>query len=307
MKKALVLGSSGFLGSRFFVALQRLGYDVDGWDIKDTNAPWEPHVTNDCMRLFTEPHCLRYDLVVHAAAQEPHRMAIDTKPATFAYNSMLDASLFSWAIRTNQRQVLYLSSSAAYPVDLQDGFENTRTLHESDINLDAEHLCVPDSPYGWTKLTGEKLATAARAAGVAVTVVRPFSGYAKSQGTDWPFGAFLARAAQARSTGEPFRIWGSGHQVRDWIHADDVINGALFVAASGTDQPVNLATGIGTSMTELSRLICSEFGFSPRFEYDLTKPSGVTHRVGSAEFLHNFYVPKISIEEGVKLAVGEDR
>jgi nucleoside-diphosphate-sugar epimerase len=172
-----------------------------------------------------------YDLVVHAAAQSPHRAAIDGDPASTIYNQHLDAAMFDWAVRTGQGRMLYLSSCAA---------------------ADAE----PDD-YGLLKLTGERLAAQARRAGLPVTVVRPYSGYGEDQSEDFPFGAFVARAKRRE---DPFTIWGDGQQVRDWIHVDDVVAGARAVADGGTQEPVELCTGMSTTLRELAQMKCDQSG-----------------------------------------------
>jgi nucleoside-diphosphate-sugar epimerase len=265
VKTALVTGSAGFVGRHMGRELAARGYSVVECD------PAGP-ARNDALDVFRlSTQC--YDLVVHCAAQAPHRAAIDGQPATHVYNQLLDAAMFDWAIRTGQRRVLYFSSCAVL-----DG---------------------PDD-YGALKLTGERMARQARAAGVPVTVVRPFSGYGEDQGTDWPFGAFLDRASRRD---DPFTVWGDGGQVRDWIHVDDVVSGALAVVESGTEDPVSLCTGVGTSMLDLAQLACREAGYEPNFELRMDKPAGVAHRVGDPARLHRYYTPTVSIEEGVKRAL----
>src|SRR5207237_490286 len=93
----------------------------------------------------------------------------------------------------------------------------------------------------------------ARACGVPVTVVRPYSGYGEDQRADWPFGAYVARA---RRRADPFEIWGDGTQVRDWIHAADVVAGAPAVAEGATGAPVSRCTvgGTGDARDEKGRL-----------------------------------------------------
>jgi len=214
-----------------------------------------------------------FDLIVHAAASQPHRAAIDGDPHSHIYNQLLDAAMFDWAVRTGT-PVLYLSSCAV---------------------LDSE----PDA-YGRLKLTGERMAQQARAAGVPVSVVRPYSGYGEDQGAQFPFGAFLARAL-ARE--DPFVIWGDGRQVRDWIHIDDVVRGALAVVASGTTEPVSLCTGAATSMRRLVALMCETVGYRPRIELHPEMPAGVAYRVGDPTRLRSVYEPTVSIAEGVKRAL----
>jgi nucleoside-diphosphate-sugar epimerase len=249
---------------------------------------------NDVVRWNTNV----YDLVVHCAAMGAHRAAIDGQPMTFAQNMQLDATLFHWAMRTKQRHVLYISSSAAYPYELQDTITDYR-LQEDDIELWRPMLA--DGTYGITKLTGEHLSVAARAAGVPVTVVRPFSGYGEDQGTEWPFGAFVQRI---RDSENPFTIWGSAKQRRDWIHIDDVVNGMLAVAESGTEDPVNLCTGQGTAMSDLVHLMMNVIGRDAwSIQVDETKPLGVMNRVGDPTRFFEYYQPKVTLEEGVHRAI----
>lgn len=290
MKTALVTGSWGFVGRHMIAALVRQGWDVIGCDLANPTRPI------DCLDVFRQGDRV-FDLVVHAAARAPHRAAIDGHPATMAYNLQLDAAMFDWALRTGQRRVLYLSSSAVYPVHFQDGSEKWK-LHE--VHTDAALGIMPDAGYGWTKLTGEKTAAAAAAEGLAVHVVRPFSGYGEDQGEDWPFGAFIGRA---RRREDPFLIWGDGDQTRDWIHISDVVAGALAVVDQDVREPVNVCTGRGTRMYELADMIRRQAGYMPTIFHDPDRPAGVVYRVGDPERFFDVYRPRISLEEGVARAL----
>lgn len=289
--RALVTGSAGFVGRHTVAELVRRGYDVIGVDLK---------FGQDAHDIFREG-MLHYDLVVHAAASAPHRAAIDTEPQHMARNLALDAMLFDWAVRTGQGRVIYLSSSAAYPIDLQDDHATAVDLTEADIRWDGRrNVGNPDAVYGWTKLTGERLAAEARKAGLPVTVVRPFSGYGEDQADLFPFRAIIERA---RRREDPFVIWGDGNQVRDWIHIDDVVAGMLAVAESGMEEPVNLCTGIGWSMAELAHMACNVVGYLPKFEYLTDKPAGVAYRVGDPTRFFRIYRPRVSLDQGVARAL----
>jgi len=266
--RALVTGSAGFVGRHMTAALEQRGYEVRRADVADARAG----LSVDCQAIFRRDVSHRYDLVVHAAAMAPHRAAIDGQPRSHLYNRMLDAAMFDWAVRTGQKRVLYLSSSAV---------------------LDE----YPDE-YGLNKLSGEQMAAVARRAGVPVTVVRPFSGYAHDQSEDFPFAAFVGRA---RRREDPFVLW-NAIAVRDWTHIDDVVAGALAVVESGTETPVSLCTGIGTSTGNLARMVCEAFGYAPKFT-PVAEHLGPYLRIGDPTELLKYYTPKVSLEEGIRRAL----
>lgn len=290
--RVLITGSAGFLGRHFAARLRADGHAVDGRDIAD-----DPY--GDALEVFRYGTA-SFDLVIHCAAVSPHRAAIDGKSlAVGAGNLALDAALFEWAARTRPGRVVYFSSSAAYPVNWQNG-QPPYDLGEDDIELDDPE--EPDAIYGWVKLTGERLAAAYRQQGGTVTVLRPFSGYGEDQSADFPFGAFRDRAA-ARE--DPFTIWGDGEQVRDWIHVDDVVGATLAAVEQGVDGPLNLCTGVGTSMRELANLFLAEAGHTAWVDFQRDKPAGVAYRVGDPTRLHEIYKPRISLQEGVRRALAE--
>lgn len=303
--KAFITGNRGFVGRHMTRELLDRGWDVDGCDTARNHGIVMPE--DDAHWHFRHNTHL-YDLVVHCAAAEPHRAAIDSKPMLLAANLRLDSAMFEWAARTRQRRVLYLSSSAAYPVRMQTGRQHhdgagrpvrgDTPLREDDIRLHGTEQ--PDAHYGWTKLTGERMAAAANEAGVPTHVVRPFSGYGEDQSLNFPFPAIVDRARRGDLT-----VWGPPGQTRDWIHISDVINGALAVVDAGDLRPVNLCTGIGTEMGDLAREVALAAGAASDFRvsYLEDRPTGVLYRVGDPTRFNEHYTAKISIEEGVRRAL----
>lgn len=315
--KALVTGSGGFLGRHFSRELRRRRWEVTGCDpIHPDTSAWEAltgpggtyvHPYRDAFAAFADD--VHYDLVVHCAAAEPHRVAIDGKPMLLAANLQLDAAVFEWAVRTGTR-VLYISSSAAYPVGFQAGNTPYR-LQEDDADpnrpVSSELLGVlgqwgslqPDANYGWTKLTGERMAAAANEADVPTHVVRPFSGYGEDQSLLFPFPAIVDRARRGDLT-----VWGPPGQTRDWIHVSDLVAGALAVVDAGDTRPVNLCTGVGTEMGDLARMVAEPTGhggYEVRYQPD--KPTGVMYRVGDPTRMNEHYTAKVSLEEGIARAL----
>lgn len=238
-----------------------------------------------------------WDLAVHCAAVVGGRASIDGSPLGVATNLALDAWYFRWLVRTGTPRAVYYSSSAAYPVELQQPGP-VRRLVETDIDLDNPRL--PDATYGLAKVTGERLARYAEAEGCRVHVLRPMSGYGTDQADCYPFPAFIARALRQD---DPFEIWGDGGSTRDWIHIDDLIGATLAAVDQDVPGPVNLGTGRATTFDELARLVTSEHGYHPALKHRLGAPQGVYHRVADPTRMRSFYRPTVSLEEGIARAL----
>ena len=177
-------------------------------------------------RILKKKFNLNYDTlndVFHFAAIVGGRAKIDGDPMMVALDLAIDAEFFYWICNNKPKRVLYPSSSAAYPIDLQTD-DGAIALKETDI--DFSKMGEPDMTYGWSKLTGEYLAKiAAKFYGVHITCIRPFSGYGEDQDLSYPIPAIAKRAAQKE---DPFEVWGTGHQGRDFVHIEDVIDCILL-------------------------------------------------------------------------------
>lgn len=305
MKKVLITGHKGFVGRHFVSKLEKEGWDITGVDIVDENPM-------DARDFFRKDNT-HYDLVIHLAAVVGGRATIEGAPLSVAVDLAIDSEAFQWALRTKPKHFVYYSSSAAYPIDLQHQFNvedppkynskvqrNNHKLKESDIDLN--NVKNPDLTYGWSKLTGEILAHHARKEGIRVYVFRPFSGYGSDQSLDYPFPSFVQRAKRKY---KDFKIWGNGSQVRDWIHIDDIVNATMVAVSENAEGPVNLCSGRPTEFFELAELMMKEAGYKGRVYTDHNMPTGVMYRVGDPTKLNTFYVPKISLEEGIRRALNE--
>jgi UDP-glucose 4-epimerase len=285
VSRVLVTGSAGFIGRHLIKRLAAEGHELTGCDLKDGE---------DCRDLFRTDES--FDLVFHCAATVGGREGIDYNSALLGANNIqLDGALFEWALRTKPGRVVFFSSAASYPIALQ---AKPLKLHEAHIRFD--EIGAPDESYGWAKLTGEMVAQRVRRAGVPVTIVRPFSSYDYDQESCYPFPEFIKRA---KRKADPFVVWGDGSQVRDFIHVDDLVEAILILAHKGIDGPVNLGTGVDTSMDELAKLAMRAAGYEAPIEHREDKPVGVRYRVSDNSALLKHYRPRISLEEGVRRAL----
>jgi nucleoside-diphosphate-sugar epimerase len=171
-------------------------------------------------------------------------------------------------------------------------------LAETDINF--SKMGQPDMTYGWSKLTGEFLAQiAARNYGISVACVRPFSGYGEDQDLSYPTPAIAARAARKEN---PFEVWGSGYQGRDFVHIDDLVAGVLSTYQTlNWNTPLNISSGVGTSFYQLAELILLAIGKEAiPIATEKNMPEGVFARVGNRNLQERYGLTlQTSLSEGV--------
>jgi nucleoside-diphosphate-sugar epimerase len=269
---------------------------------------WKGDFRDLLFRLRTNPAYIqeeyglefdRFTDVYHFAAIVGGRLKIEGDPMAVALDLSIDAEFFYWVCQHKPKRVLYPSSSAAYPINLQSP-TGAIALSEGDIDFN-KNLGVPDMTYGWSKLTGEFLAQiAARHYGISVVCIRPFSGYGEDQDLSYPVPAIAARAAKKE---DPFEVWGSGKQGRDFVHIDDVLDLIHILMDQVSDgSAYNIGSGQLTTFLELIGLFTKFAGYVPEIKPLLDKPVGVHSRYCDMSLVEKRFgwKPRISLEEGMR-------
>ncbi len=335
-KPALLTGGCGFVGRNLTRRLLKDGYSL--WIVDDCSIgkhcdEWLPgsgkrrevtrnvfeyddgrviFVHGDARDFFSgraelgslaEPD---FGDVFHFAAIVGGRLVIDGNPLAVAIDLALDALCFNWAVRKMPERLLYASSSAAYPVDLQ-GKDGAVALKESDIQFGGR-LGQPDMTYGWSKLTGEYLARIAHQHyGLHTACVRPFSGYGEEQDLSYPVPAIALRAAKREN---PLTVWGSGLQGRDFVHIEDCVEAMLRVLAAVKDgSAVNIGSGKLTNFREVAALFARLEGYEAEIKPVEDKPVGVHSRYADISHMKELlsWQPTINLEEGFRRVLGVAR
>lgn len=239
----------------------------------------------------------RFADVFHFAAIVGGRAMIDGDPMKVALDLSIDAQFFYWVTRHQPARVLYPSSSAAYPVSKQT---EAGAIQLSESDIDFRNMGEPDMTYGWTKLTGEFLAKiAAEHYGVHIACIRPFSGYGEDQDYSYPIPAIARRAVHRE---DPFEVWGTGFQGRDFVHIDDVLDCALLILDKISDgTAVNIGYGKLTTFRDIIEMFQDIAGYQADIKQLLDKPVGVFSRYCSIDYATNElgWTPKISLREGL--------
>lgn len=310
----LITGGCGFVGRHVTKKMSDMGYDITIVDnlVSESSLPpekWMKHLKptrkvkwiNDDARKFFQTSKNKYDIVIHLAAIIGGRLKIENAPLQVAEDLSLDAEMFNWVSRYTPEKVVFFSSSAAYPINLQTR-QNKTILTEEMINLDGYEIGKPDLSYGWAKLTGEYLAKLAyQRCGIKSVCFRPFSGFGEDQHNNYPFPSILNRCLNYN--GEPITVWSTGEQVRDFIYIDDCVDGMLKIMDHVEDgSAVNLSTGVPTSFLDLISKMCKIFHNVDNVKFNrlLDKPEGVFYRVGDTSLQRKFnFEPNFSLDDAI--------
>jgi GDP-L-fucose synthase len=319
--KILVTGGAGFVGRHLIKRLLQGDHSVvcvdnlrigtgaihpSEWLNPDQiNSNRFEFIELDCRDYFRNNSC-DFDEVYHLAAIVGGRMVIEGNPIFVATDLAIDSDMWNFVATNLDTKVIHFSSSASYPIELQR--ENTwRKLVESDIDFESFAIGKPDLSYGWAKLTSEFIGKLAfQSKGIKSVTYRPFSGYGFDQDSSYPFRAICERAIALDRNSKTFQVWGSGNQIRDFIHIEDCISGIMLTKDKISDgSAINLATGVGTSFKSLAAIVLRELGMdNVEILGTSNKPEGVFARVGSVDFATDLgFVASASISEGVHEAI----
>jgi UDP-glucuronate 4-epimerase len=222
LRRALVTGCAGFIGSHVTESLLEDGWDVRGVDCFTDNyertdkqanlAAATAHdafelVTADLAAIDSEPLLADRDVVFHLAAEPGVRSSWGQGFGRYLRNNIAATQRLLESAARHPCRVVYASSSSVYGESEALPTPEDATPH-------------PLSPYGVSKLAAEQLCRLYHANhGVDAVALRYFSVYGPRQRPDMAFRRFC----EAAVAGDPIEIYGDGRQTRDFTYVGDVV------------------------------------------------------------------------------------
>jgi len=283
MKKALVLGAGGFIGSHLVNKLKSEGFWVRGADLK--NPEFSPTGADDFIigDLREQEVCRRvldqnFDQVYQLAADMGGAGYIFTgeNDANVMHNSVLiNINIVELCVKHKVGKVFYSSSACMYPEHNQMDPDNPK------CNEDSAYPANPDSEYGWEKLFSERLFLAfQRNYGLQARVAR-FHNIFGIEGT-WQGGKEKAPAAICRKVamaeeGSYIEIWGDGKQTRSFLYVDECVEAVRRLVESDFSGPVNIGSEEMISINDLAKMVIEISGKNISIS-NIPGPTGVRGR-----------------------------
>ena len=309
MRRLLVTGAAGFIGSWFVERLLQGGDEVVGLDnfdpfydraIKERNLAVARggaafRMVEGDLRDRAEMFALfgdgAFDAVVHLAAKAGVRPSL-ADPAGYYDTNLIGTSNLLEAMRgAGCRRLVFASSSSVY------GNNRKVPFHEDD-RVDA-----PISPYAATKKAGEELCHVYHAVhGFSILALRFFTAYGPRQRPEMAIHAFTRRLF----AGESIPVFGDGSMERDFTYIDDVVDGVAsaldHVIGNETYDIVNLGESEPIRLSRLVAALESATGREATVDRREVPPGDVERTFADVSRARRLlrYEPRVGLDEGLR-------
>jgi len=263
VKRVLVCGAGGFIGSHLVKRLKKEGFWVRGVDLKYPEFS-ETEADDFVIGDLRDPYICRY--VVDQPFDEVYQLAADMGGAGFVFigendadimhnSGLINLNIVEACYKRNIKRIFYSSSACIYPEYNQKDPDNPNCAEDS------AYPANPDSEYGWEKLFSEHLYLSFyRNYGMEVRIAR-YHNIFGPEGT-WQGGREKAPAALCRKValailrGEDYiEIWGDGKQTRSFLYIDECLEGTLRLMRSDWTGPVNIGSDEMVTINQLADMI----------------------------------------------------
>jgi GDP-D-mannose 3',5'-epimerase len=300
MKRALVCGAGGFIGSHLVKKLKKEGFWVRGVDIK--HPEFSPTAADEFMTLDLREQA-NAEKAVLGPLDEVYQLAADMGGMGFIHSAETEIMRNSVLININMIHAAaeakipryFFSSSVCIYRDMNPG--------EPEMTEEEAFPALPDNEYGWEKLYSERMALAyGRRYGMQVRIAR-FQNCFGPEGT-WIGGREKAPAAVCRKVAEApdggtIEAWGDGTAVRSYTYIDDMLEGIYLLMHSDINVPVNIGCPQYVTVKELIDAVAQVAGKSLRIKW-IEGPVGVQSRNFSNAKIYSLgWKPKHFLEDGI--------
>lgn len=305
MKKVVVTGGAGFIGSNLSEELIRRDYQVTIIDDLSTGKKAnietlleKPNV-EFIQGSITDPGLLKEvfkdaNIIFHQAAIPSVPRSIKNPKASHEVNAIGTHNVLLAAQENGVKKVIYASSSSVYG--------DTPILPKVE-----DMVPNPQSPYALSKLTGEYFCLISQQTNNLPTVcLRYFNVYGPKQDPDSEYAAVVPKFITRIINGQGPIIYGDGEQSRDFIYIKDVVEANILAAESDANGIFNIGKGESVTVNQLAKLcidMLSNYCVNPIHEEP--RPGDIKDSWADITRAKTFgYSPKYDLDKGLYETVG---
>jgi nucleoside-diphosphate-sugar epimerase len=307
-KKVLVTGGASFIGSHMVDKLLERGATVRVVDDLSSGmlSNIQHHLDAGSVELVegdlrdagvADRSTKGIDVVFHLAADHGGRGYVDLHQYDCSTNLGLDALLLRKVLDNNVGQVVYASSGCIYPLYIQNDPGEIFYLTEDKAGPPYD----PDGMYGLAKLAGElTLKALHEERGLKTASARYFTVYGPRGVENHAVIAMIARAFLRQ---DPFEVWGTGEQIRNWTYVTDIAEGTIRAAENIEDgTAINLGTMERVRVLDAVKMVIDLAGYDPEVVTQPDKPTGPYNRVADNALARQLlgWGPEVLFEEGLR-------
>jgi UDP-glucose 4-epimerase len=301
VKRVLITGGAGFIGSSIATQLSSAGAEVvildnlsTGYRVNTDGLPGVRLVEMDIRDVAVEAALEGVDTVFHLAASVGNKRSIDDPINDAQINVIGTLRVIEAARKAGVRKVV-MSSSAGI-------FGELKTLPISE-----NHPTEPDSPYGASKLCAEKECLAyAKLYDMDVVCLRYFNVYGPRQRFD-AYGNVIPIFVYQMLRGEPITVFGDGEQTRDFLNVNDVAQANIRSAlAPGVSGAFNIGSGTRITINALLELLSAASGIHPVVRHGAPRPGDVRHSLADISAARKAFgfEPSVELNDGLTEYIG---
>lgn len=303
MKRYLVTGGAGFIGSHLVEALTAAGDAVRVLDDFSSGKAAHLEQAKHSGRLevvkgdVREPAAVEaaaagVDGVFHLAALVSVPLSLAEPRRSFEINAGGSVNVLEAARATGVRRVVLASSAAVYGDAAEPAREDETPLR-------------PMSPYAVDKLAAEQYgALYSRQYGLNVAALRFFNVYGRRQDPASPYSGVISVFADRLRRRDGVTIYGDGSQTRDFVHVSDVVQ-AMMAAMHATRAGFtvcNVGTGEATRVDRLLETLAGIVGWQPPVDRQPARRGDIRHSCADIRRAQELfgYAPRCDLASGLR-------
>ena len=280
MAKCLVTGHKGYIGSKLFDKLSQLGHEVHGIDIRSM----EPSESLDIRShlFYNRKPWVKFEpeYIFHLAARPSVSWSVENPSEALSHNVLGSSMVLDFARHVKARRVIFASSAAVYGASSPYGVHKQMTEMECKLYSELYNLDTVSLRY--------------------------FNVYSEDQPYGGSYSTVISAWMEMLRRRAPLRLDGDGHQTRDFIYIDDVIDANIFCMNYDNKfggASYDVGTGVETELNYVRDYVDKrgriEWLRLPHREGDIR-----SSRADTKELKNLGWTAQVEISEGLKKCFG---